>query len=443
MTLCPESNPPCVHPGREALAPLPPDRRGHWPGVRRLCRAAVAALVIAIALAGLSAPALGQAAPDPFAHAIQLEKDGKNHEALAEYRKVFSQNQRRDIELAAEALFRGGEYAWKRMATTEASKREGATMAWQMWKQLRDEMPDTAAARKLYQPTAVYPRGPMAALEDQIDRANSKDFNYQVIHALVRLTGERPAFSYAFALILLAVLVKLILLPLTKKQYAGMREMQRMQPLVKELQRKYQKAELQQKIMELYKQHNVNPFASCLPSLLQIPFLIWVFTAIREYEIAFGRGHFLWIGSDLAKSAPRIMNQPVIGHNLASPDIPLLALYALTNYVTMRMTPATDPQQQEQQKFMALMTTVIFFYMFLMYRWSSAFVLYWFALNLLSIWQQYEYIYKPHKERLATAGPNGATIDVSRDGAGAAPATPRQVGAQSPPARVRPRKKRK
>ncbi|HSV73169.1 MAG TPA: YidC/Oxa1 family membrane protein insertase [Chthonomonadales bacterium] len=411
----------------------------HRRSVVPLIRLALLALAL-IAAGGV--PAGAQGAPDPFATALQLERDGRNHEALAEYRRVFSQNQRRDVELAAEALYRGGEYAWKRMATTEASKREGAVMAWQMWKQLRNELPDTVAARRLHEPTATFAAGPMGALEDQIDRENSRDFSYQVIHALVRLTGKHPTFSYAFALILLAVIVKLILLPLTKKQYAGMREMQRMQPLVKELQQKYQRAELQQKIMELYKQNKVNPFASCLPSLLQIPFLIWVFTAIREYEIAFGRGNFLWIGSDLAEAAPRLMNQSIIAHNLASPDIPLLVLYALTNYVTMRMTPATDPQQQEQQKLLALITTVIFFYMFLIYRWSSAFVLYWFALNLLSIYQQYVYIYKPHKVQLATT-PGGLTVDIGRDGSGPAPAAPRAVGAQAQPARVRPRKKRK
>jgi YidC/Oxa1 family membrane protein insertase len=317
--------------------------------------------------------------------------------------------------------------------------------AFQSWKQLRDSLGETDAGKRLFGATPIYPQGSFAALEDQIDKRNSHDLNYKVIDALVAATGRVPSFSYGFALVLLAVVVKVLLLPLTKKQYASMREMQRMQPLVKELQKHFKGTELQQKQMALYKEHNVSPFAGCLPSLLQLPFLFWIFAAIRQYEIAFGKGTFLWMGSSLADQYPGY-----VAKNLAQPDVPLLTLYVITNYITMRMTPAQDPQQQEQQRMMALITSGMFFYMFLSYKWSSAFVLYWFALNLLSIWQQYVYVYKPHKERQLAAGSqtgNGtssaAPPPTSKNGGGSVSNSPPVIAARPQPTRVRPRKKRK
>jgi len=111
----------------------------------------------------------------------------------------------------------------------------------------------------------------------------------------------------------------------------------------------------------------------------------------------------------------------------------------------MRMTPAADPQQQQQQNSMALMTSGMFFYMFLSYRWSSAFVLYWLALNILSIWQTYEFVYKPHKERMQKQAEN-TTTEPTKNGAGSAPPDAKKIapaGGQNQPTRVKPRKKKK
>ena len=381
-----------------------------------------------------------------FAKAVQLERDNRRMEALNEYREVSNRNRGRDSEIAGEALYRGGIYAIERYGTNELERRNGQDYALDMWRQLLRNFPDTRAAKKL---TAQGPAGEPSRweqLSSAILKRNSPDIRYQILHALVAMTGSQPAFSYALALILLAVLVKLILWPLTKKQYASMREMQRMQPMVKELQAKYKdappdkKVELNQKVMELYKSHGVNPFAGCLPMLMMLPFFFLVFTMIQLYELAFEKGYFLWIGSPLAESGAKFLNTNLFGRNLADPDIPLLALYAVSNYVTMRLTPATDPQQQQQQNTMALMMSGFFFFMFISYSWPSAFVLYWLALNLISIWQQYEFVYKPHVEKKktestgSTPGPNGA---------GSPPEEIKPVGQPKPPARVRPRKKRR
>ncbi len=375
-----------------------------------------------------------------FAKAELLKKLRSQQEALNEYAQIVKENRGKDAQNAAEALYRGGLYASSPdFPGTITQKNHGLDTAYQLWRQLRDEYPDTPAARKI-----EGPNGPMQALMDRIDRRNSADWKYQIIDFLVRLTGKQPAYSYAGALILLAIIVKFLMLPLTKKQYASMREMQRMQPLVKELGKKYKGAELNQKTMELYKEHKVNPFAGCFTGILQVPFLILIFNAIREYEIAFAKGKFLWIGSSMAADSMPVMGQPLLGLNLASPDVPLLAIYVITNYVTMRMTPASDPQQQQQQNTMALFTSLLFFWMFLSYKWSSAFVLYWLALNLLSIWQQYEMIYKPTKLAAAAAGAGAPSVPVAPIPSQQAPqpATP-AMNPSSTPTRVRPRKKKR
>jgi len=398
---------------------------------------AAALLAAAVIWAG---PAAAQDADPLLQRPRQLEKEGRRQEALNAYHEIFRQHAGRDPEAAARALYEGGKYALERFPTNEVEKRQGQDTAAQWWKQVVLEYPGTQAAREL---GGLRDDGQFMKLAMEISRRNSSDWKYQLLDGLVKLCGNNPAYSYGLALVLLAVLVKIILLPLTKKQYASMREMQRMQPLVKALQAKYKGPELNQKMMELYREHGVNPLAGCLPMMLQLPFLILVFGAIREYEFAFLKGKFLWIGSAASYGSPPFMGGPLLGRNLAEPDVPLLTMYALTNYITMKLTPATDPQQQQTQNMMAVMTTVIFFYMFLVNRWSSAFVLYWFALNLLSIWQQYEYVYKPHKERLATNGAGAPTAQANGAGAAEAEAEARPVAKPRPPARVKPRKKRK
>jgi YidC/Oxa1 family membrane protein insertase len=389
---------------------------------------------------------LGLVTEARYRRASLLEKLGNGQGVLSEYAQVVRENRGRDVQAAAEALFQSGLYGSTRFGKTAAEKAQGEDTAHQTWKQLRDEYPDTVACSKLLAARPEAPEGLLAALDDRIDRRNSKHWQYQVIDVLVRLTGKNPSFSYALALILLAVLVKIGLWPLTIRQYASMREMQALQPLIKELQKKYQKAELQQKTMDLYKQHKVNPFAGCFTSLLQIPFLIMIFNAIRQYEIAFGRGHFLWIGSPMSHDAPRLMGEPILARSLAHPDVPLLAMYAVTNYVTMKLTPATDPQQQQQQNTMAVMMSGLLFWMFLTYKWSSAFVLYWLALNIFSIWQQYHYVFKPHKARMAAGKslPTSApAAEPSKNGGGRAEQVTNSLSTGTPPARVRPRKKKR
>ena len=95
---------------------------------------------------------------------------------------------------------------------------------------------------------------------------------------------------YGIAIILLTILVRVILLPLTLKQTRSMQEMQKIQPHVKELQRKYKgnRAKLNEELQKLYKEHQVNPLGGCLPLLLQIPVFIALYAVLRATVGAFG-----------------------------------------------------------------------------------------------------------------------------------------------------------
>ncbi|HZO90153.1 MAG TPA: YidC/Oxa1 family membrane protein insertase [Chthonomonadaceae bacterium] len=266
----------------------------------------------------------------------------------------------------------------------EQMRSEGDYRAHDALKQLFKEYPNSQAAAIARQENLKQ------ILEDRIDQRNSTGISYKIVDVLVAATGRLPAFSYWFALVIIAVLVKLITLPLTLRMYRSQREMQRIQPVLKEIQEKYKgKPELNEKVMATYKEHGINPFASCLPMVIQLPFMIWVYNMIRQYEFHFSHGKFLWIGSALSFKFP-----DYLATNLAQFDLVLLLIYAASNYLTMKLTPPADPQQAQQQKSMSIMMTGMMIWMFLLYRWSAAFMLYWLVLNLMSAWQQYVYIYK-------------------------------------------------
>ena len=95
--------------------------------------------------------------------------------------------------------------------------------------------------------------------------------------------------SWGLCIILLTFTVRLVILPLTIKQFRSMAAMQTIQPKVKQLQNKYKgktaredKQQMQKELMELYKEHGVNPFASCLPLVAQLPVFIGLYQVLRN-----------------------------------------------------------------------------------------------------------------------------------------------------------------
>jgi YidC/Oxa1 family membrane protein insertase len=209
--------------------------------------------------------------------------------------------------------------------------------------------------------------------------------------------------SYGWDMIVLALVLRVVLWPLSAIQFRSMAEMQKVQPLVKQLQAKYKGDPqlLNQKMMELYKEHKVNPLAGCVPMLIQFPILIGLFWAIQGQINQFASEHWLWIGSPLSDwvtaHVPPVLGTAVLAANLGAPDLFLLVLYVISMYFTVRYgsPPSTDPQQAQTQKIMAFMSPAMIAWFGFQYKWASALYIYWLASNVFTVSQQF-YMYRQY-----------------------------------------------
>lgn len=176
--------------------------------------------------------------------------------------------------------------------------------------------------------------------------------------------------SYGVAIIILTIAIKLVLAPLTVKQVKSMKGMQKLQPKIKELQAKYKnnQQKMQQEMQKLYKEMGINPLAGCLPLLIQMPFLIAIFYALREYPYIDAYQSFLWL--------------PSLGH--PDPYYILPALSALSTYVVSMQTSADN---SPQAKVMLYGMPVFIGYISLTF--PSGLVIYWTISNIFQIIQQY------------------------------------------------------
>src|SRR3954447_13842708 len=105
-----------------------------------------------------------------------------------------------------------------------------------------------------------------------------------VANAVLKFFHDNAGLSWGLSIIALTVCTRAILIPLTYKQLKGMRAMQALQPQIKELQSKYKndKQRMQQEMMRFYKENKVNPFASCIPLVAQLPVFFTLFHVLRN-----------------------------------------------------------------------------------------------------------------------------------------------------------------
>lgn len=192
--------------------------------------------------------------------------------------------------------------------------------------------------------------------------------------------------SYGLAIILLTLTIKAALFPLTAKQFKASRQMQLLQPKLVELQQKYKEKpeELQIKMMEFYKEHNANPFSSCLPMIIQLPFLFALYSALgnKEFQAQIANKGFLFIQNLAAVGV-----LPGKGHGLLWDNLILVIFFGVTTYFTQKMmtTNPSDPMQKQMLTMMPLMMTV----MFLFFPLPSGILLYIAISNLFTIAQNF------------------------------------------------------
>lgn len=203
---------------------------------------------------------------------------------------------------------------------------------------------------------------------------------YAFIDFLVGITGKVPSFSYWFAALLLALVVRAIIYPLAQKQLMWGRKMSQLAPLMKEIKEKYTGTEQQTKTMELYQEYGINPMAGCGPALVQMPLFLFVYQCMLHYQFEFQNGTFAWINPTTSKATNGFVAQ-----NLGQLDLILIIIYAISMCVTTLLQPVNDPTQVKTQRMIGLSFAIIV-PIFMVFGWPvpSAFVLYWTFTNVLA-----------------------------------------------------------
>ena len=229
---------------------------------------------------------------------------------------------------------------------------------------------------------------------------------YQFIDFLVGLTGHNPNYSYAFATLLLAFIVRAAVYPLSQKQLLMSRKMSQLTPRLKEIKEAYKddQIEANKRSMELYSRYGINPFAGCLPALVQMPLFLTVYQCILHYQFEFTKGYFLWINPNTSAAT-----HGFIAHDLGQQDYILIVIYAITMVISTLLTPVTDPTQAKQQRMIGLVAAVMFPVMMCLglFPVVSGFVLYWTFTNLFSMAQSLRAYRMPMPELVEVNAPGG------------------------------------
>ena len=199
--------------------------------------------------------------------------------------------------------------------------------------------------------------------------------------------------NFGVAIILLTCVVRALLFPVAQRQFASMASMKKVQPKLKALQERHKddKARLQQEMMALYKTEKVNPFAGCLPILIQMPIFIALYKVLMLSIEMRHQPFALWI-RDLSAPDP-LTPVNLFGYLPFEPPsmlhLGVLAIVlGITMWLQMRMSPATaDPTQQQVMMFMPWMMMLFFAPL------AAGLQLYYVANNLLTLAQQ-QFLYR-------------------------------------------------
>ncbi|MDR2051699.1 MAG: membrane protein insertase YidC [Deltaproteobacteria bacterium] len=186
------------------------------------------------------------------------------------------------------------------------------------------------------------------------------------------------AHNWGVAIILLTVLIKILLWPLSYKSYKSMENMKKLQPLMLKIREKYKddKTRQNQEVMQLYKTYKVNPMGGCLPIFVQLPVFFGLYRALLS-SIELRQADFIeflpfsdivWL-ADLSLKDPLYITPIIMG---------------LTMLLQQKMTPTSgDPTQAKIMMFLPVIFTFLFI------NFPSGLVIYWLFNNIISILQQY------------------------------------------------------
>lgn len=279
-------------------------------------------------------------------------------------------------------------------------------------------------------------------------------------HVLSPLFGKDSGITWTLSIVLLVVAMRLLLYPVFAKQFKSQRRMMDLQPKVKALQEKYKndRQKLAEEQMKLFRENNVNPFAACLPVLLQAPIFLALFRVLTSFKpeadgVSF-HSHY-GVPSDLVESAAkaRVFGAPLsVGfrstdkliHQLeASPTtvrlVAVLIIIAMTvaqflasKQMMSRNAAQANTAMAQQQKIMLYVLPLMFGAFAFIYPTPLGVLIYWLTTNIWSFGQQQLLLRHMH-------GPaNGSGPDGGSDrGKGPRPDSSSPNGAAATPPVVR------
>jgi len=219
-----------------------------------------------------------------------------------------------------------------------------------------------------------------------------KDLIFSGLQYLYQITGD-----YGWAIVLLTLVLRVAIAPLVVKQTKSMHELQRIQPKIKELQKKYKddKEKQQEEILKYYQENKINPFGGCLPILLQMPIFLALFQVLGGTPD--NPGHLLRhleslepLQGEAAKRFSVLLSDITLtpaavytdgGLLAALPYIVLVVLFGLSVWLPMQLMPG-----ERQQKQMGMIMAVMMLY----FGWISpaGVLLYWVTSAVIGIAQQ-------------------------------------------------------
>ena len=202
-------------------------------------------------------------------------------------------------------------------------------------------------------------------------------------NGVLQFFHDNVGLSWGMSIIALTVVTRALLIPLTYKQLKGMRALQALQPQIKELQEKYKndKQRMQQEMMRIYKENKVNPFASCIPLIAQLPVFITLFYVLR-HELPPDMG-CPSAGHCAAYGAEFFFIDDLTAKATGSELIILLVLYVGTQLVSGMVMSLSADKSQRTMMFLLPLIFVPFILNF-----PAGLILYWITTNVWTIGQQ-------------------------------------------------------
>jgi YidC/Oxa1 family membrane protein insertase len=201
------------------------------------------------------------------------------------------------------------------------------------------------------------------------------------LEAIIKFLHDDVGLNWVLAIIGLTFIVRLVLLPLSLRAIRSMRRMQIVAPELQKLKEKYKDdpQRFQREVMEVYKKEGVNPFSSCLPFLIQIPFFFAIYQLLR--------------GSDFkddviaSGSAGGVLVHSVVSAPTGAELIVLIVLFIVTTTATFLYTMSVNPTTTGAQRyiFMVLPLAIVPFII----SAPAGLAVYWISTNVFSLGQQW------------------------------------------------------